>query len=149
MLGLVPDEPTTVAVRSFVSDFRGTLPGSPAIGDHGPEFKPEPLPPANVEAILDCGHRVSFPVAPISGEWLYCLRCQTWETCVVPGGYLVKCETCAMGPESHFGHDSVLALARARTHAYGKGKRKRNTPHLVLIGRFTEGSVDWRPFERE
>lgn len=117
------------------------------IGEHGTEFKPDPLVPADVEAILDCGHRLHFPVAPVTGEELYCYRCDSWEKCVVPGGYLVKCESCEM-EESHFGHNSTLALARARTHGFGKGNRRRTIPHTVLVGRYTETSINWQQYEK-
>lgn len=154
MLDRTPDHPQTVATNtsrlSRLSSFLGTIPGSISLGEHGPEFRPDPPSPVEAEAILACGHRLLFTVPPITGERLYCLRCTTWEKCVVPGGYLVKCESCKRPwVESHFGHDSTLAKARARTHAIGKGNRKRTTPHVVSIGRYTEDSVTWSPFEKE
>lgn len=147
MLDTAPEGEVSPWELGHLPPFRGTLPGSLALGEHGPEYRPDPVSPAEAVAILDCGHRILFPVPPVTGEALYCYRCETWETCVVPGGYLVKCDSCDIY-ESHFGHDSVLALARARTHAFGKGQRKRTTPHRVFIGQFTEGSVEWSPFER-
>lgn len=127
--------------------FLDGLSGSPTIGDHGPEYRAEALREIEAEAILECGCRLQFPVAPLTGEELYCRRHESWSRCRVPGGYLVKCQDCDT-TEDHFGHNSTLALARARTHAFGKGSKKKKNPHAVLVGRYTETDIHWQKYEK-
>lgn len=134
------DQKRTVAKKSGY-----VISGNSVVGDHGPEWQPDLRRPVEAEAILDCGHRLQFAVAPVTGEFLYCSRCREWQQCRVPGGLLFRCLTCGIGPESDFGHNATLALARARKHRVSRDK----TIHSVEIGVYTETDVVWKPYQKE
>lgn len=116
------------------------------IGEHGEEYRADPITPADHQAILSCGHSVLFPTPPVTGESLYCFRCDNWLKCRVVGGYLVRCLSCDWPQRNDFGYDSSRAWSIARKHAIGSKGGRKDATHNVEVGRYTIDSVIWKKY---
>lgn len=114
------------------------LRGSLAVGNHGPLWtKPQP-PTQEYIAILRCGRLQTFLLPPTTGDLLWCVRCDEWETCRVIGGSCVACDDCDLYQE--YGHDRHRALRHRRDHAVGRDGH-RTVTHRASVGTHTRTGV--------
>lgn len=119
-----------------------TVHASSCIGEHGPEFAPDLRRRTLHEVVLACGEELRFPVSPIVGEELWCVRHQLWEKCAwIVGSYVVGCHDCDHF-RNDFGVDSTRPYRKAKVH--GDGSRgQRNPKHRARIGRYTRAGIIW------
>lgn len=119
----------------------------PCIGDHGDDYEIQKPYPANFVAILNCGCRLNFPQPPMTGELLFCQVHDDWFKCQVPGGEVIRCDTCSYRLE--VGHNASLASSKAKKHAFGSKGGRKNSAHEVFIGKYTteKNVLNWRRYE--
>lgn len=118
--------------------------GTVVVGQHGPEYRVDSFPVAGYTAFLNCGCDLAFTVPPITGELLYCLTHDDYFKCHVPGGFVLKCNSCEYTLEG-LGHDGTLTHRKAKVHAVGS-RGQRNPKHQVMIGKLTKDSVEWKTY---